>query len=228
MTFMCRMNITCTRKSLTSCSKSADKPWTNWKKLWKKLCVRTACLKLSTTIWNKLWTTCTVYNNLVDIIRLVARLFQQVRYSNDTRQYCYNLVSSTLQRSCYIMTVSDLLEPCNKSNNVIKLVTSCLQHVPNLLQQLGTSSAKHNLSTACEQISNNLFCLQTCNNLYIFTCVWETQLINILDVNFRHLGLHFFDASSHSRNMELAVTGLIFPILTSCMVHLLQYSEKQR
>jgi hypothetical protein len=150
------------------------------------------------------------------IIRLVARFFQQVRYSNDIRQYCYNLVSSTLQRSCYIMTVSDLLEPCNKSNNVIKLVTSCLQHVPNLLQQLGTSSAKHNLSTACEQISNNLFCLQTCNNWYIFTCVWETQLINILD------------ASSHSRNMELAVSGLIFPILTSCMVQLLQYSEKQR
>ena len=41
-------------------------------------------------------------------------------------QYCYNLVLSTLQHSCYIMTVSDLLEQsCNKSDNVIRLVTSC-------------------------------------------------------------------------------------------------------
>jgi hypothetical protein len=32
-------------------------------------------------VWNKLLTTC---NNLVDIIRLVARLFQQVRYSHDS------------------------------------------------------------------------------------------------------------------------------------------------
>jgi hypothetical protein len=31
-------------------------------------------------VWNKLLATC---NNLVDIIRLVARLFQQVRYSRD-------------------------------------------------------------------------------------------------------------------------------------------------
>jgi hypothetical protein len=32
------------------------------------------------------------------------------------------------------MTVSDLLEqPCDKSDNAIKLVTSCLQLVPNLL-----------------------------------------------------------------------------------------------
>ena len=31
-------------------------------------------------VWNKLLTTC---NNLVDIIRLVARLFQQIRYSYD-------------------------------------------------------------------------------------------------------------------------------------------------
>ena len=36
------------------------------------------------------------------------------------------------------MTASDLLEqPCNKSDNAIKLVTSCEQLVPNLLQQLG-------------------------------------------------------------------------------------------
>jgi ribosomal protein S24E len=49
------------------------------------------------------------------------------------------------------MTVSDLLEqPCNKSDNAIKLVPSCKQLVPNLLQQLGTSSA----NTTCRQLVN--------------------------------------------------------------------------
>jgi hypothetical protein len=68
------------------------------------------------------------------------------------------------------MTVSDLLEqPCDKSDNAIKLVTSCEQLVPNLLQQLGTSSAK----TTCRQLVNRFVttCLQTCNNLCVFTCV---------------------------------------------------------
>jgi ArsR family metal-binding transcriptional regulator len=66
-----------------------------------------------------------VHNNLVDIIRLVARLFQQVRYSHDITillQPCVvNLVTFL-----FIMTVSDLLEQhCDKSDNAIKLVTSC-------------------------------------------------------------------------------------------------------
>jgi hypothetical protein len=55
------------------------------------------------------------------------------------------------------MTVSDLLEqPCNKSDNAINLV-------PNLLQQLGTSS----VNTTCRQLVNRFVttCLQTCNNL---------------------------------------------------------------
>jgi hypothetical protein len=73
-------------------------------------------------VWNKLLTIC---NNLVDIIRLVTRLFQQVRYSHDIAvllQACVvNLVTFL-----FIMTVSDLLEqPCDKSDNAIKLVTSC-------------------------------------------------------------------------------------------------------
>jgi hypothetical protein len=50
-------------------------------------------------VWNKLLTTC---NNLVDIIRLVARLFQQVRYSHD---------------------ITILLQPC-----VVNLVTFLLYH----------------------------------------------------------------------------------------------------
>ena len=78
------------RKNLTSCTKSANKPSTS--------CVRTSCPKLL-QVWNKLLTTC---NNLVDIIRLVARLFQQVRYSHD---------------------ITKLLQPC-----VINLVTFLLYH----------------------------------------------------------------------------------------------------
>ena len=69
-------------------------------------------------VWNKLLTTC---NNLVDIIRLVTRLFQQG---------CYNHDITILLQPCvvnyYIMTVSDLFEQtCNKCDNVIKLITSC-------------------------------------------------------------------------------------------------------
>jgi hypothetical protein len=51
------------------------------------------------------------------------------------------------------MTVSDLSEqPCNKSDNAIKLVTSCQQLVPTT----GNKQCEDNLSTACEQICNNL------------------------------------------------------------------------
>ena len=100
-------NVFYTRKNLVSCSKSANKSSTS--------CVRTACPKLSTS-FNKLLTTC---NNLVDIIRLVARLLQQVRYSHDIRILLQHCQSSTLY-SCYIMTVSDLLEQsCNKSDNAL-------------------------------------------------------------------------------------------------------------
>jgi hypothetical protein len=52
-------------------------------------------------VWNKLLTTC---NNLVDIIRLVARLFQQVRYSHDISillQPCFvNLVKFLFYHDC--------------------------------------------------------------------------------------------------------------------------------
>jgi hypothetical protein len=89
-------------------------------------CICTACPKLWTSMDNyKLLTTC---NNvtLVDVIRLVARLFQQVCYSLDISillQPCVvNLATFLLYHDC----MADLLEqPCNKSDNAIKLVTSC-------------------------------------------------------------------------------------------------------
>ena len=51
------------------------------------------------------------------------------------------------------MTVSDFLEqPCNMSDNAVKLV-ACKLFVSNWLQQLGTNSA----NTTCQQLVNSLF-----------------------------------------------------------------------
>jgi hypothetical protein len=99
------------------------------------------------------WLYQTCYNNLVTFL-----LYHD----------CIRLVRTTLWHSCHIMTVSDLLEqpcnilviswlyhadlleqPCDKSGNTIKLVTTT-----------GNKQCEHNLSTACEQIVTT--CLQTC------------------------------------------------------------------
>ena len=101
-------------------------------------------------VWNKLLTTC---NNLVDIIRLVTRLFQQGSYSHDITILLQPCVVNVVTFLLYHMTVSDLLEqPCNKSDNAIKLVTSCEQLVPNLLQQT----------------RNKQLCVFTCVSTYFF------------------------------------------------------------
>ena len=72
-------------------------------------------------VWNKLLTT---WNNLVDNVRLVTRLFQQGCYNHDMTillQPCVvNLVTFLLYHDC-IKLVSK--QPCNKSDNAIKLVT---------------------------------------------------------------------------------------------------------
>jgi hypothetical protein len=66
-----------------------------------------------------------------------------------------------------------LEQPCNKSD--------CYQFVPNLLQQLGTSSA----NTTCWQLVNRFVrtCLQTCNNLCVFNYVCTHIKISQLIVN---------------------------------------------
>ena len=79
-----------TLKNLPSRSKSANKPSTSYVRNVVPSCQQ---------VWNKLLTTC---NNLVDIIGLVARLFQQVRH-------------------CHGITI--LLQPC-----VVNLVTFLLYH----------------------------------------------------------------------------------------------------
>jgi hypothetical protein len=98
-------------------------------------------------VWNKLLTIC---NNLVDIIRLVTRLFQQVRYSHDIAVLLQPCVVN-LVTFLFIMTVSDLLEqPCQAC---YKLLTACSK----LVTATRNKQCEHNLSTACEQICNNLF-----------------------------------------------------------------------
>jgi hypothetical protein len=73
-------------------------------------------------VWNRLWTTCII---LVDIIVLVARLFQQARYCHDITILLQPCVVNLVTFLLYIMTVTVLLEPCNNSDNAINLVTSC-------------------------------------------------------------------------------------------------------
>jgi hypothetical protein len=85
-------------------------------------CVRTACPS-GQQVWKMLLTIC---NNLFDIIRLVARLFQQVRYGHDITillQPCVvNLVTFLLYHELELL--------CNKSDNA----TSLLQVVDSLCQ----------------------------------------------------------------------------------------------
>ena len=74
-------------------------------------------------VWNKLITIC---NNLVDIARLVARLFQQVRYSYDITILLQPCVVNLVTFLLYHDFLSDLLEqPSNKYDNANKLVTIC-------------------------------------------------------------------------------------------------------
>ena len=131
-----------TRKNLTTCSKSANKPLTS--------CVRTACYKLSTSLEqavNNLWQACWYCQTCV------TRLFQQGCYSHDTTillQPCVvNLVTS-----CYIMTVSDLLEQLVTS---LIMPSSLLQVVNSLFQTCFNKQCEHNLLTTCEQTCYNLF-----------------------------------------------------------------------
>ena len=80
-----------TCKNLTTCSKSANK---------RQQVVFARLVTSCQEVWNKLLTTC---NKLVDIVRLVTRLFQQ---------------------GCYNHDITILLRPC-----VVNLVTFLLYHV---------------------------------------------------------------------------------------------------
>ena len=72
-------------------------------------------------VWNKLLTTC---NNLVDIVRLVTRLFQQGCYNHDI----YKPVLST----CNILVISWLYQLVRTT--LLQVIKSLLQVVNNLFQ----------------------------------------------------------------------------------------------
>ena len=102
------------RKNLTTCSKSANKSSTS--------CVRTACYKLSTSLEqavNNLKQPCSYCQNCYKVVP--TRLLQSW-YNNIATilccQPCNILVMSWLYQTCW-------KQPCNKSDNAIKLVTSC-------------------------------------------------------------------------------------------------------
>ena len=111
-----------TCKNLTTCCKSENKPSAS--------CVRMACYKLLTTC-----------NNLVDIIRLVTRLFQQGCYNHDitillqpcnilviSRPYqtCYNnLVTSLIMKSSLLQVVNNLFQTCYNKPGTSRANTIC-------------------------------------------------------------------------------------------------------
>jgi hypothetical protein len=90
-------------------------------------------------VWNKLLTT---FNDLVDIIRLVERLFQQVRYSLPCWQWflsqsCYNNIVTTLCRQpCNILVISRLDQTCRNSLVTSLIIPSSLLQVVNSLFQI--------------------------------------------------------------------------------------------
>jgi hypothetical protein len=102
-------NGTTTRLFPTSCSQIKQEQQFSSRRLNPKWMVytrvRTACPKLSTGVEQLV----NSYNNLIDIIRFVARLFQQVRYSHDISSY-NNIVTTLFHRPCNILVISWLYQ----------------------------------------------------------------------------------------------------------------------
>jgi hypothetical protein len=98
-----------------------------------------------------------VCNNLVDIIRFVARLFQQVRYSHDItillQPRVVNLVTFLLYHDCIRLVGTTLSQVWWCHQACYKLLTARSK----LVTTIGNKQCEHNSSTACEQIWNNLF-----------------------------------------------------------------------
>ena len=77
-------------------------------------------------VWNKLLTTC---NNLVDIVRLVTRLFQQGCYNHDVTILLQpsdaNLVTSLIMPSSLLHVVNNLLQTCYNKLGTSSANTTC-------------------------------------------------------------------------------------------------------
>jgi hypothetical protein len=115
-------------KNLTSCTKSVNKPSTS-----RQQVVFALLFPRCQQVWNKLLTIC---NNLVDIIRLVTRFFQQVRYC--PIQSWYNSIVTTL-----------CLQPCN-----ILVYHDYINHVRTTVNNLVTSLI---MPSSLLQVVNSLF-----------------------------------------------------------------------
>jgi flagellar biosynthesis component FlhA len=78
--------------------------------------------------------------------------------------------------------------------------------VPNLLQQLGTSSA----NTTCRQLVNRFVttCLQTCNNLCVFTRVLWRQLQHVRD-SYDHMEIRMIGNQMISECVRTACSQLL-------------------
>jgi hypothetical protein len=106
------------------------------------------------------WNTSPTQENI--IIRLVARLSQQVRYSHDITillQPCVvNLVTFLLYHDCIRLVKNNLVTSVIMPSSLLQVVNSLCHE---LVTTTGNKQCEHNLPTACEQICNNLFA-ETC------------------------------------------------------------------
>ena len=115
----------------------------------------TRCVPSCQQVWNKPLTTC---NNLVAIIGLVARLFQQVRYSHDIAillQPCVvKLVTFLLYHDCIMLNLlNNLVTSLIMPSSLLQVVNSLFQTCYNNREQ----AVRTQLVDSCEQICNNLF-----------------------------------------------------------------------
>ena len=131
----------------TSCYRSVHKLSTS--------CLRTACSHFVVTTLKQAWW------HYQPCYKTVLTTLLQSRYNKDvtrlSTQGCNNLVISSMDLS---------EQPCNKSDNFDKVVTSCQQVVPHLL----TTCDKQ-----CEYILLTA-CWQTCYKMWDF-CVCTAHLI---------------------------------------------------
>jgi hypothetical protein len=131
-----------------------------------KLCSYCLSQIVNMQVWNKL---------LVTVVTTSLIYYQtccKVVPTSPIQSWYNNIVTTLCRQPCNIIVISwlyaDLLEQlCYKSDNAIKLVTSCEQLVSNLLQQLGTSNA----NTTCRQLVNRSVTINLFANLCVFTCV---------------------------------------------------------
>ncbi len=105
----------------------------------------------------------TICNNLVDIIRLVARLFQQVWYSHDIT--VNNIVTTLCGQPCNILVILRLYQTCwNNLATSLIMSSSLLQVVNSLFQTCCNNMGASSANTTCWQLANRFVttCLQTC------------------------------------------------------------------